>query len=286
MNKPDWKAIVAGSIKCPTGPLAAPTTDDDRLAGELRTKLNEGAIPEYSRQFAQSVLEGYIRFGHFTDNQRPHIVRLLNPQPNNDGPLAETLRGHLLAGELIGSDYNFANSLLDGFARFGRFTDKQRPHVERMIASVERALNLDGKAPESTQVTTSEGGLYTPTGSAPNASQRLYPTICATINLDKFARFTVGDLTLSLKNDGMLIYVRYQGRYAGVISTLRYQFTGKHPSPEMLAELDRIEADPLAAARDNGVLTGRCSCCGRALTDPVSIGFGIGPVCRSRGWGM
>jgi hypothetical protein len=43
-----------------------------------------------------------------------------------------------------------------------------------------------------------------------------------------------------------------------------------------------IEADPLAAAKETGLLTGRCSCCGRELTDPASIEIGIGPICLGK----
>jgi len=36
-----------------------------------------------------------------------------------------------------------------------------------------------------------------------------------------------------------------------------------------------------------GINTGRCGCCGRSLTDPVSIRNHVGPVCaRRRGWVM
>jgi hypothetical protein len=31
-----------------------------------------------------------------------------------------------------------------------------------------------------------------------------------------------------------------------------------------------------------GRATGSCSCCGRELTDPVSIEAGIGPICAGR----
>jgi len=40
-------------------------------------------------------------------------------------------------------------------------------------------------------------------------------------------------------------------------------------------------ADPLAAAVATGKLTGRCCCCGRELTDPVSVERGIGPICEA-----
>lgn len=41
-------------------------------------------------------------------------------------------------------------------------------------------------------------------------------------------------------------------------------------------------ADPYAAAKLYGQNTGSCSCCGRELTNPISIELGIGPICREK----
>lgn len=49
-----------------------------------------------------------------------------------------------------------------------------------------------------------------------------------------------------------------------------------------VAALTAIAADPLQAARDSGKLTGRCACCGKELSDPVSIQGGIGPICARK----
>ncbi|MDA1363993.1 MAG: DUF6011 domain-containing protein [Candidatus Marinimicrobia bacterium] len=55
-----------------------------------------------------------------------------------------------------------------------------------------------------------------------------------------------------------------------------------------LAEVDMIEAvqfaaaDPYAAAKLYGQHTGSCSCCGRELTNSLSIQLGIGPICREK----
>lgn len=46
-----------------------------------------------------------------------------------------------------------------------------------------------------------------------------------------------------------------------------------------------IATDPLAAALRYGQRTGVCACCGRKLTNAVSIEAGIGPVCREK-WGL
>ena len=41
-------------------------------------------------------------------------------------------------------------------------------------------------------------------------------------------------------------------------------------------------ADPYAAAKLYGQNTGSCSCCGRELTNALSIELGIGPICREK----
>lgn len=46
--------------------------------------------------------------------------------------------------------------------------------------------------------------------------------------------------------------------------------------------LEAAAADPLQAAVAYGRQTGACSCCGRELTDPVSIFGGIGPICLAK----
>jgi hypothetical protein len=66
--------------------------------------------------------------------------------------------------------------------------------------------------------------------------------------------------------------------YLGKIIGCNY--TGK-PAPA-LAE---IASDPRGAAIAYGQRTGRCSCCGRLLTNEGSINAGIGPICADK-WGL
>lgn len=49
--------------------------------------------------------------------------------------------------------------------------------------------------------------------------------------------------------------------------------------------LKAIAKDPLAAAVRYGQRTGKCACCGRKLTNKLSIDLGIGPICREK-WGL
>ena len=58
--------------------------------------------------------------------------------------------------------------------------------------------------------------------------------------------------------------------------------TRTHTSGALLT----IAKNPVEAAKAYGKLTGSCSCCGRELSDPVSIEAGIGPVCATKWFGF
>ena len=271
----NWKQTVAAAIQTPAPQL----NPQGALAFELEQALALEQIAPASIAFAQSVLAGYQRYGSWTERQVAAVTNLLarskgqaEPQPveGPDAALAAALRAALPA--LAPSDVSFASSLLSGYDRFGSFTDRQRPYAEKLARSVP-VMREAPSAPEKPAAT-------------------LCPNICSKVNLNGFSRFTVGSLALSLKNDGSCIWVKWDGRIVGVIDSTTFElrttrrYATQYAIDKALIELARVEADPLAAARENGVLTGRCSCCGRPLTDPTSIAYGIGPICRERGFGV
>jgi hypothetical protein len=275
----NWKTQAAAAIVTHEAPAAAPQSDDSKLYFALRVALAEDKVAAGSRDFAKSVLSGYDKYGSFTPKQADAVRNLLarssgqaepNPVAGPDVALAARLR-HALP-DMPGRDVTFATSLLSGFDRYGSFTDRQRPHAERLAAY--QRPELAPQAPEK-------------------AAGTFCPNICAKVSLTGFSRFTVAKLALSLKNDGTCIWVKWDGSIVGVIDcgTTEYRATrryvsGNYQHAQALEALLAVEADPLAAARENGIKTGRCSCCGRPLTDPVSIGYGIGPICRERGFGI
>lgn len=74
-------------------------------------------------------------------------------------------------------------------------------------------------------------------------------------------------------------YVYYPtGAYAGKITPAGV-FNG---DSKMAEALSKAAENPQEAAVAYGRQTGNCSCCGRGLTDPVSIFGGIGPICLGR----
>ena len=51
---------------------------------------------------------------------------------------------------------------------------------------------------------------------------------------------------------------------------------------DLIQRVQSVAADPYAAAQLYGQQTGSCSCCGRELTNSLSIELGIGPICREK----
>jgi hypothetical protein len=271
-----------------TQPVEAPVLNsavnrtDTTLAASLDEALKGGRIAERDRYFATSLLEGFRRYGSFTEKQRPHVERLVAATPATPVESPDARLGAALEAAIPyvpQRDISFAQSLLNGFKRFGSFTDRQRPYAERFANYFPASLE---QAPYE----------QAPVQAPQKPAETLCPNICSKVNLNGFSRFTVGKLGLSLKNDGSVVWVKWDGKIVGVIDSattaLRttHRYASSYAVEQALVALAAVEADPLAAARDNGVKTGRCSCCGRPLTDPVSIGFGIGPICRERGFGI
>jgi hypothetical protein len=247
------------------------------LAFKLDSAIAAETIGPNDLAFAKSLLSGFAKYRSFTDRQRPHVERLVSPRvASPDEALAKRLQQAL--PQIPERDIGFATSLLSGYSRYGSFTDRQRPHVERLATSFAPVV-ADPATPA-------------PVAAPAPPAETLCPNICSKVNLDGFSRFTFEKLGLSLKNDGSMIWVKWDGVLAGRIdcSTKVYHETRRNLAPYALGKakeaLLRVEADPLSAARENGVRTGRCSCCSRPLTDPVSIGYGIGPICRERGFSI
>jgi hypothetical protein len=51
---------------------------------------------------------------------------------------------------------------------------------------------------------------------------------------------------------------------------------------DIINELEDAALDPTRAAKVHGQRTGTCACCGRELTNSLSIQMGIGPICAER----
>jgi hypothetical protein len=93
-----------------------------------------------------------------------------------------------------------------------------------------------------------------------------------------------------LRFEGLTLKAVTRGENLGSV----YLYKGREYAGKVTAEgyiradlavrdiIDRIAADPGKAAREYGRATGSCSCCGRPLSDPVSVFGGIGPTCLAK----
>lgn len=51
---------------------------------------------------------------------------------------------------------------------------------------------------------------------------------------------------------------------------------------EWMSWMSEVNSDVHSAMAQYGKETGSCGCCGRTLTDPISVRLGIGPICLDR----
>jgi hypothetical protein len=82
------------------------------------------------------------------------------------------------------------------------------------------------------------------------------------------------------------IYVKQRagGEYLGKISAGHFKPSMACDGPTQ-GRVIEAAANPHDSAKAYGMRTGQCSCCGRELTNGISIELGIGPICRDKfGW--
>ena len=93
-------------------------------------------------------------------------------------------------------------------------------------------------------------------------------------------RITIASSTST--NPGYLYIKNNDWDYIGKITPqglMKIQFPSEITSTQKQLVLDAIH-DPESTAMSNGKVTGTCCCCGRTLTNKLSIELGIGPICR------
>ena len=82
-------------------------------------------------------------------------------------------------------------------------------------------------------------------------------------------------------NPGHLYVKTINGDYQGKITPEGEFLAIRDCESSTVEKLQNIATDPLGSAIAFGKEFGKCSCCGRTLTNPESIELGIGPICRS-----
>lgn len=175
----------------------------------------------------------------------------------------------------IASWHQFAASILTGFDKYGSLSERQ---VAAARSSLER-VEIKRKEREAEKVKRSGDVSMAAIEAMFNAAKE---------NGLKRPRFITERLKMQLappasRNAGS-VYVKCDGEYAGKITSGQF-FSVRNAPADILDLVRAVAASPVEAARKYGRETGRCACCGRDLTDPVSIANGIGPICENN-WGF
>ena len=201
----------------------------------------------------------------------PDFLDAINaPAEDRVSRLVKGLREHV-------SWNDFASSLVQQYDRKRSLSDKQLDAAERMLAKI--AATRAEKAARAAAAPSVDLTRVHAMFAKAMASGHKRPVYRA-------AGLALSLAPLSGRNAGS-IYVKDDetGDYLGKV-TEDLRFNPLRTAPEWAAEaLSRIARDPSTAAVEYGRETGRCSCCGRELTNPESIALGIGPICKDR-WGF
>lgn len=170
------------------------------------------------------------------------------------------------------SDTNtFAASLHDSLHKWGGLTTKQLLAVQGAIARAKIAQDKAENAP-----TVSIEPIEVAFGTAKVAGVAR-PRL-------RLGEFVFSPAPATGKNPGAIYVKHSDGTYLGKVAGSRL-FTVSTVSPAVEADIVAVAADPHNAAVAYGKRYGKCSVCGRTLSDADSINRGIGPVCASNyGW--
>lgn len=175
---------------------------------------------------------------------------------------------------------NFAADLVRQFEERGSLSDKQ---VAAAINQVEKAAARDvARAAEKAAAVANAPVVDL-------ANVRSMFEVAKSNGLKKpglwFGDLKITEAPSHGANAGAL-YVKLQGgEYAGKIVGSKFMPGWGVAQNAILEALLEIATNPADVLRIKGKETGRCCCCGRELTDAVSVANGIGPICATN-WGL
>lgn len=183
----------------------------------------------------------------------------------------------LIAGLRRHSWNNFLSQLL------AQINGDQRKLSERQVeCAMENIAKWDAKEAER-QAERAAERERTAKNIGVEAINQLFET--AMENGLKAPQFRTERLTIKLaKRHADTLYVMDKGEYSGKIVEGKF-FPVRSANKDVGDLLDVIAQDPKSAAVAYGRSTGICCCCGRELTDAISVANGIGPICEGK-WGF
>lgn len=206
-----------------------------------------------------------------TPAPRPQVSMNTSPAPLS--PYAALLAA---LPALTGSDATFAGDLLAGYRRYGSWTPRQSPHVDRLIA------RANTPAPASSDNAVNVGDFTAVIDLFRRAQVHLkYPKIRLMCGSDPVILSIAGAAskapgTVNVTGEGSYPNRAWYGR---VTPDGRWEPSQRANADSIGELLRQLATDPAGTAAMYGKLTGNCCFCQRELTDARSVTAGYGPVC-------
>jgi len=168
---------------------------------------------------------------------------------------------------------SFAGSLMASLYKWGQLTPKQ---LTAVMGAIARAKIMQDKRDNAPVVSLEpvEDAFKRASGAGVNRPKL------------RLGEFVFSPAPATGKNPGAIYIKHGNGEYLGKVLGGKL-FTVAAVSTALEQDIVAVAADPLNAAIAYGKRYGKCSVCGRTLTDEDSVGRGIGPVCaQNYGWGV
>lgn len=275
LRKPtDQFKLSLPSKELPTMQKPAPQRSDEEIRKtflEVQAKYaaNRPHVPYSERFEKKQTVTGRTTPGRRFANQNAKPAAPTPAKPVATDLQSPELRAtlHYLEGR-AGKGHRFSASLLEGFRKYGSLTTGQ-------LAAVQRMQNEDGEreylqsdfvhqapVPVGLDLSCVPAGRY----GVPNGQTRLKVRIDKPEAPSRWAGY---------------VFVSDGADY-GEQRKYGRQAPGRRYEGEIVEQLRTIAADPLAAAKEYGRLTGRCCICNRKLEDVTSVANGIGPICAKK----
>lgn len=172
--------------------------------------------------------------------------------------------------------FGFAAEMMAAVRKFGHLTEKQLAACQGAVAKREAAKAARVERVANAPAITVERIAVAFQAAA--ASGLKWPKL-------RLAAFTFSPAGANSRNAGSIYVKDNSGLYLGKVIGGKF-IASRECAPEQQAAVIEAAADPEKAAVAYGLMTGSCACCGRELTNQVSVKRGIGPVCAAKfGWG-
>lgn len=244
----------SGSFYSYAGRYVGPCKRCNGTGGTMRATTNEERARAAELRAQRTASLQQARLGAFTAENPAEIAWINDRAPS----------------------FEFAAAMLEAVTKYGSLTEGQIGAVRKCMnkdaeRNAERAAEAKKRADNAPVVSTDK---LKAAFEAATASGLKKPQL-------RFESFTASLAKPTSKNPGC-VYITGAGEaYFGKI-TPEGKFMAMRECPAAVLQ-GVVEAmkDPVALATAYGKRTGRCSCCGRELTDPVSVEAGIGPICAS-----